>query len=81
MTEFSIVFVSRPEDTLEQTINTVGFVSDHMEVSDESTQHIYYDFTIVQNVPWKVDGIQAVKKFSVLTERGSSVTGKKKNIF
>jgi hypothetical protein len=33
MTEISIVFVSKPEDTLEQMTSTVGFPQEHIEVS------------------------------------------------
>jgi long-subunit acyl-CoA synthetase (AMP-forming) len=37
MTEVSLVFVSMPEDKFEKTAETVGFVVDHTEVSDEVT--------------------------------------------
>jgi hypothetical protein len=33
MTEISIVFLTKPEDTLEQMTATVGFPQDHIEVS------------------------------------------------
>jgi hypothetical protein len=34
MTEISVAFVSRPEDTVEQSVVTVGSVADHIEVRD-----------------------------------------------
>ena len=37
MTEISIAFASVPEEDLEHSLKTVGYVADHVEVSNELT--------------------------------------------
>jgi hypothetical protein len=48
MTEISIVFLSKPEDTLEQMTATVGFAQDHIEVSYIITSILYLSYTVGQ---------------------------------
>jgi hypothetical protein len=48
MTEISIVFLSKPEETLEQMTGTVGFVQDHIEVNFKmisTSSHVWIDFS------------------------------------
>jgi hypothetical protein len=48
MTEISIVFLSKLEETLEQMTGTVGFVQGHIEVSFKMAtiwSHIWSDFS------------------------------------
>jgi hypothetical protein len=39
MTELSAVFISKPDEPLEQTTSTIGCVLQHCEVSPFSKQH------------------------------------------
>jgi hypothetical protein len=34
MTEIGLVFISMPEDSFEEAADTVGYLADHVEVSD-----------------------------------------------
>jgi hypothetical protein len=51
MTEVSIVFLSRPEDTAEQMTATVGCIADHIEASNEITRMLYLTHSVWQCLP------------------------------